>query len=69
MLMTSKPPRVETDSRVITRRLYAEGFEPAGIRGSHHKFRKNGRTVIVPHPKNDLPLGTARNIAKMAGWI
>ncbi|MCY3564695.1 MAG: addiction module toxin, HicA family, partial [Gammaproteobacteria bacterium] len=25
--------------------------------------------VIVPHPKKDLPLGTARNIARLVGWI
>lgn len=33
------------------------------------KLRKGNRTVIVPHPKRDLPNGTARNLAKMAGWI
>lgn len=33
------------------------------------KLRKGNRTVIVPHPKSDLPNGTARNLAKMAGWI
>ena len=33
------------------------------------KFRKGTVTLIVPHPKRDLPLGTARSIAKMAGWI
>ncbi|WP_417611121.1 hypothetical protein [Parasphingorhabdus sp.] len=25
--------------------------------------------MIVPHPKKDLPVGTARSIARMAGWI
>jgi predicted RNA binding protein YcfA (HicA-like mRNA interferase family) len=43
-------------------------FELVAIKGSHHKFRKGSVTVIVPHPKRDLPLGTARSIAKMAGW-
>ena len=33
------------------------------------KFRKDGRTIIVPHPKKDLPEGTARAIARHAGWI
>ena len=37
-------------------------------KGSHRKFRRGDRTVIVPHPKKDLPLGTARSIARMAGW-
>lgn len=39
------------------------------IRGSHHKFRKGAVTIVVPHPKKDLPHGTARAIAKQAGWI
>ncbi|WP_084694462.1 type II toxin-antitoxin system HicA family toxin [Sphingobium sp. YBL2] len=37
--------------------------------GSHHKFRKGDRTIIVSHPKKDLPTGTARNIARAAGWL
>ena len=60
--------RMERDSKKIVKRLLAEGFENVGSKGSHAKFRKGSRTVIVPHPKKDLPLGTARNIAKMAGW-
>lgn len=60
---------METDSRKIIQRLEAEGYELVSISGSHHKLRKNGKTVIVPHPKKDLPLGTARAIAKQAGWI
>ena len=34
-----------------------------------HKLRKGIKTIIVPHPKKDLPTGTARAIAKQAGWI
>jgi predicted RNA binding protein YcfA (HicA-like mRNA interferase family) len=59
----------ETNSRKIIERLTKEGFELVSIRGSHHKYRKDGRVVTVPHPKKDLPLGTARNIARQAGWI
>ena len=59
---------MERDSRKIVKRLLAEGFEPVSSKGSHHKFRKGEQTVIVPHPKKDLPLGTARSIAQMAGW-
>jgi predicted RNA binding protein YcfA (HicA-like mRNA interferase family) len=58
-----------TNSRDIIRRLEAEGWVLVSSKGSHHKFRNNGRTVIVPHPKKDLPLGTARNIARFAGWL
>nr|WP_321457202.1 type II toxin-antitoxin system HicA family toxin [uncultured Cohaesibacter sp.] len=60
---------METNSREIIKRLKAEGFEEISVKGSHHKLRKGDKVVIVPHPKKDLPLGTARKIAKMAGWI
>ena len=54
---------------MIVQRLQAEGFELVKVSGSHHKFRKGPITVIVPHPKKDLPVGTARAIAKLAGWV
>ena len=57
------------NSRDIVKRLESEGFKLVRIRGSHHKFRKGPITVIVPHPKKDLPLGTARSIARQVGWI
>jgi predicted RNA binding protein YcfA (HicA-like mRNA interferase family) len=60
---------MKRDSRKIVKRLKDEGFEMVSVRGSHHKFRKGDKTIIVPHPKKDLPEGTARAIAKQAGWI
>ena len=57
------------NSRDIVKRLKAEGFELVRIMGSHHKFGKGPITVVVPHPKKDLPLGTARSIARHVGWI
>lgn len=60
---------MERDSKKIIKRLKDEGFELINVRGSHHKFRKGAVTIIVPHPKKDLPVGTARAIAKDAGWI
>lgn len=60
---------IPTNSRDIIRRLEAEGWVLVSSKGSHHKFRKGALTVIVPHPKKDLPLGTARNIARFAGWL
>ena len=59
----------ETNSRKIIERLRKDGFELVSVRGSHHKYVKDGRVVMAPHPKKDLPLGTARNIARQAGWI
>ncbi|MDB5553220.1 MAG: periplasmic or secreted lipoprotein [Rhizobium sp.] len=60
---------IETDSGRIIRRLNDDGFVLISVKGSHQKFGKDGKTVIVPHPKKDLPVGTARNIAKQAGWL
>lgn len=60
---------MERDSKKIVRRLKEEGYELVSISGSHHKFRKDGVTIIVPHPKKDLPTGTARAIARQAGWL
>ncbi len=60
---------MERDSRKIIKRLKDEGFELVSVRGSHHKFRKGVVTLIVPHPKKDLPEGTARSIAREAGWL
>lgn len=60
---------MERDSRRIVKRLLGDGFVRVSVKGSHHKFAKGERTVIVPHPKKDLPTGTARAIARYAGWI
>lgn len=60
---------LERDSRKIVKRLKDDGFELISVRGSHHKFRKGEIALIVPHPEEDLPTGTARAIAKQAGWI
>ncbi|MEM1149747.1 MAG: type II toxin-antitoxin system HicA family toxin [Pseudomonadota bacterium] len=57
-----------TDSRKLLKALQADGFELVSTRGSHHKLRKGERTVIVPHPKKDLPRGTVRSIYRQAGW-
>ncbi|MCO5160566.1 MAG: type II toxin-antitoxin system HicA family toxin [Mesorhizobium sp.] len=51
------------DSRDIIKRLRSDGFQLASVRGSHHKFRHaDGRTVIVAHPRKDIPVGTVRSI-------
>ena len=60
---------IPTNSKDIIRRLEAEGWVLVSSKGSHHKFRSGGQSLIVPHPKKDLPLGTARSIARAAGWL
>jgi predicted RNA binding protein YcfA (HicA-like mRNA interferase family) len=58
------------DSRLIIRRLLDDGFVLASVRGSHHKYKhkSDGRMVILPHPRKDIPIGTARSIYRQAGW-
>lgn len=58
------------DSRDIIRRLTRDGFMEKSTRGSHVKFvhPTTRRHVIVPHPKQDLPVGTVVSIYKQAGW-
>jgi predicted RNA binding protein YcfA (HicA-like mRNA interferase family) len=64
---------MDRDSKKIVRHLLDDGFKLVSVKGSHHKFARNEgngvRTVIVPHPKKDMPTGTARAIARQAGWI
>jgi predicted RNA binding protein YcfA (HicA-like mRNA interferase family) len=60
---------METSSRKIMQKLEADGFVLVSVKGSHQKFRKANRVVILPHPKKDLPLGTVRQIYKQAGWL
>tara|TARA_R100000365_G_C2664784_1_gene16321 strand:+ start:64 stop:270 length:207 start_codon:yes stop_codon:yes gene_type:complete len=57
------------DSRQIIRRLLEDGFTLVSILGSHHKYRHaDGRIVILPHPRKDIPAGTVRSIYRQAGW-
>jgi predicted RNA binding protein YcfA (HicA-like mRNA interferase family) len=58
------------DSQTIIRRLKEEGWLEVHVAGSHHKFKHPDKPghVVVPHPKRNLPQGTARNIFRQAGW-
>ncbi len=60
---------LETNSRKLLALLKAEGFEEMSKKGSHLKLRKGERTVILPHPKKDLPLGTVKSIYQQAGLL
>lgn len=60
---------LEINSKKLLKMLKAEGFEEIQKRGSHLKLRKGERTVILPHPKKDLPLGTVRAIYRQAGLL
>jgi predicted RNA binding protein YcfA (HicA-like mRNA interferase family) len=60
---------MERDSKKIIKRLQSEGWELVSVRGSHNKFRRGDASLVIPHPKRDLPIGTPRSIAKAAGWL
>jgi predicted RNA binding protein YcfA (HicA-like mRNA interferase family) len=62
---------IERNSREIVGRLKKEGWEFVKAEGSHHKFKhpQHAHSIIVPHPKKDLPIGTVRAIARAAGWL
>ncbi|MFY8115502.1 MAG: type II toxin-antitoxin system HicA family toxin [Rhabdaerophilum sp.] len=64
-------PAYPTNSRDILKRLQREGWTLVRVAGSHHQFKKTGtrEIITVPHPEKDLPRGTARHIAKLAGWV
>jgi len=69
--MPEAEPRLFRNSRQIMRKLQQSGFVLVSVRGSHHKFRhsETGKLVILPHPRDDIPLGTVRSIYRQAGWL
>jgi len=63
--------RVETNSRKLIQLIVRNGWYEVGVEGSHHHFKhptKPGK-IQVPHPKKDLPVGTARSIMRDAGLL
>ena len=62
--------RLERDIQRIRSRLMREGWTVIPSRGPHEKFRHPERSdaVIIPRGRGDLPTGTARSIARAAGW-
>ena len=48
--------------------LTSHGFEFVSKRGSHAKYRdSSGHTVIIPHPRKDIPVGTLRSMIRQSG--
>ncbi len=63
--------RVETNSRKLIKLLESAGWYLVGAEGSHHHFKHPDRSgkIQVPHPRKDLPFGTAYGIMKDAGLL
>lgn len=53
----------------IIKLLEDAGFVLDRVKGSHHIYYNlaTKKRAVVPHPKKDLPTGTARSILKQAG--
>ncbi len=56
------------DSRQIIKKLKADGFELARVKGSHHQYVKGNLRVTVIHPKKDFADKTLRSMYRQAGW-
>jgi len=54
-------------SRHIIAVLLKKGFIEIDQTGSHKKFRKDERTVIVPSPRKEIPHGTFASILRQSG--
>jgi predicted RNA binding protein YcfA (HicA-like mRNA interferase family) len=54
-------------SKQIIKTLTDKGFNFVSQRGSHAKFKKDNRIVIIPSPKKEIPLGTFRSIVRQSG--
>lgn len=60
------PKRFSSDA--FLRILTEQGFRFVSQKGSHAKYRDAlGRTVIVPHPRKDIPVGTVRSMIRQSG--
>lgn len=56
-------------SRALIGMIEADGWVLVAVKGDHHQFKhpaKAGR-VTIPHPRKDMPAGTANSVLKQAG--
>lgn len=54
-------------SQEIIKVLHQNGFIFVSQKGSHKKFKKDNRIVIVPDPKKEIPKGTFASILRQSG--
>lgn len=53
-------------SKEVVQVLQKKGFIYISQKGSHAKFRKAGKSVIVPANRKEIPYGTFRSIVRQA---
>ena len=51
----------------IINMLLKNGFVFVSQRGSHKKYRKEDKTVIIPAARKEIPIGTLRSIIRQSG--
>jgi predicted RNA binding protein YcfA (HicA-like mRNA interferase family) len=54
-------------SQKIVSNLLKNGFSFISQKGSHQKYRKGDKTVIVPASRKEIPIGTFRSIIRQSG--
>jgi predicted RNA binding protein YcfA (HicA-like mRNA interferase family) len=59
-------PKLPSSKQIIGT-LMNHGFVFISKKGSHSKFRKENRIVIVPSPKKEIPIGTFVSIIRQSG--
>ncbi len=63
------PKRPTETPAEVRRRLLADGWTEKAGKGDHVNFRKVGqRVVTVDMGVREIPIGTLRNIYRIAGW-
>lgn len=59
-------PNIHNSSHIIEV-ILNYGFIFISQKGSHCKFKKDSKIVIVPHPKKEIPMGTFLSIVRQSG--
>jgi predicted RNA binding protein YcfA (HicA-like mRNA interferase family) len=54
-------------SKKVVDVLTKHGFFFISQRGSHQKYTNGVRTVIIPAPRKEIPVGTLRSISRHGG--
>jgi len=58
-------PKLYSSDHIIAM-LLRHGFIETGQTGSHRKFRKGAKVVVVPHPRKEIPAGTFASILRQS---
>ncbi len=51
----------------VVKKLETDGWVLVSQKGSHMKFKKEGKACIVPNHKGDIPKGTLSQIIRSTG--